>query len=237
MQSQDPFPTRTSRSNGMPARRWMVPIRCVPVQIRQPGAMSTRSPITIQELPLLTESERHQIAVEWNATGSDYPCESLAELFAEQAARAPERTAWEHGREELSYGELDRRSNQVARFLLRRGVKPGDLVALQMERSAALVAAMVGIVKSGAAYLPLDPAYPEERRALMLADSGSSLIPWRPSTIGSGRLDSVCAPSACRALRRSRWATSSKPPVSSRTSRCWALILAPCASASSRSAG
>ncbi|HKH45576.1 MAG TPA: amino acid adenylation domain-containing protein, partial [Thermoanaerobaculia bacterium] len=131
----------------------------------------------VEDLPLLTGAERHQIAVEWNATGSDYPREAtLAELFAQEAALAPERTAWEYGREELSYGELDRRSNQVARFLVRHGVTPGDLVGLFMERSAALVVAIVGILKSGAAYLPLDPAYPAPRLALMLADSGSPLL-------------------------------------------------------------
>ncbi|MBW8879687.1 MAG: amino acid adenylation domain-containing protein, partial [Acidobacteria bacterium] len=150
----------------------------------------------VQSLPLLLAAQRHQIAVEWNATGSAYPREAtLGALFAQQAAETPERTAWEYEREKLSYGELDRRSNQVARFLIHQGVKPGDLVGVLMARSAVLVEAMLGIVKMGAAYVPLDPAYPAERLALMLADSGSVLL------LTEARLEASLPEPATKAVR------------------------------------
>jgi amino acid adenylation domain-containing protein len=141
---------------------------------------------SLGEMELLGAAERHQLLVEWNATGTDYPREAtLAALFARQAAQTPELTALEYGSEELSYGDLDRRSNQVARFLIRHGARPGDLVGFFMERSAAQVVAILGILKSGAAYLPLDPAYPAVRLALMIQDSGSSLLLTQESLVAA----------------------------------------------------
>ena len=132
---------------------------------------------SIEVLPLMTAADRHQAVIGWNATASVYPREAtLAGLFAEQAAQAPERTAWEHGGEELGYGELDHRSNQLARFLIDQGVRRGDLVGFFLEPSAALLVAILGIVKSGAVYLPLDLAYPVERLALMIGDGGPPLL-------------------------------------------------------------
>ncbi len=140
-----------------------------------------------RSLPLLAAAERHQLTVEWNDTATAYPAEaSIPELFAEQAARRPDAPALlGPGREDrLSYRELDRRAEALARELGRQGIGRGDLVGLFAERSAELVVAILGILKAGAAYLPLDPSYPRERLALMLGDVGAPLVLVQPDLAG-----------------------------------------------------
>ncbi|HYX24290.1 MAG TPA: amino acid adenylation domain-containing protein, partial [Thermoanaerobaculia bacterium] len=129
------------------------------------------------ELPLLSEEERHQLAREWN----DEPAEDLGEgalhaRFATQAARSPEATAVVCDGERLSYGELEARANQLARYLVRLNVLPGDRVSLFLDRSVAMAVAILGVLKAGAAYVPLDPAYPQERLAFLLADSRPPVV-------------------------------------------------------------
>ncbi|HEV2844113.1 MAG TPA: amino acid adenylation domain-containing protein, partial [Thermoanaerobaculia bacterium] len=133
--------------------------------------------LPVSELPLLTELERQQLGLEWNAT----PSESLGslclhEIFAAQAARSPEAVAVTFEGGWLSYGELDRRANQIANHLIALGVVPGGLVGLRLERSLEMVAAILGVLKAGAAYVPLDPAYPDERLAFMVEDSRVSVL-------------------------------------------------------------
>ncbi|HEY2738690.1 MAG TPA: amino acid adenylation domain-containing protein, partial [Thermoanaerobaculia bacterium] len=133
--------------------------------------------LPIAQLPLLGPGERHQLVVEWNATSTRWPSDStLPELFALQAAAHPHRLAWEMGGEKLRYEELAVRSDAVARFLMQEGVRAGDVVGVSFEHSGALLVAMLGILKAGAAYLPLDPSYPHERLAWMLEDSGAPLV-------------------------------------------------------------
>ncbi|HEY2738654.1 MAG TPA: amino acid adenylation domain-containing protein, partial [Thermoanaerobaculia bacterium] len=129
-------------------------------------------------------------------TGTRWPSDStLPELFALQAAAHPRRLAWELGGEELCYGELADRSDAVARFLRRQGLGAGDLVGLCVERSGALLVAMLGILKAGAAYLPLDPDYPRERLSWMIEDSGTPLLLTQES------LASRLPPSQARVVR------------------------------------
>ncbi|HJT74004.1 MAG TPA: amino acid adenylation domain-containing protein, partial [Chitinophaga sp.] len=104
------------------------------------------------------------------------PPTTLVSLFREQALLHEERTALVSGDIQLSYRQLDERSNQVAHFLLSRGVKPESLVAVCMERSPLLVVCMLGILKAGAAYVPVDAAYPKERIAYMMTDSGCEMV-------------------------------------------------------------
>jgi len=126
----------------------------------------------ISELPLLSAAERHRLLVEWNATAAAYPREKCVhELFAAQAARTPEAVAVVFEDRQLSYGELDRRSNQLAHHLRGLGVGPETVVGLCVERSLEMVVGLLGILKAGGAYLPLDPRYPRERLAYMLADA------------------------------------------------------------------
>ncbi len=131
----------------------------------------------LSQLPLLTPSERHQVLVEWNQTETEYPREkAVHHLMAEQAERTPERVAVEFEGRPLTYGELHRRSNQLASYLRGLGVGPDVPVGLCLERSLDTLVALFGILKAGGAYLPLDPTYPAERLAFMLEDSGAALL-------------------------------------------------------------
>jgi amino acid adenylation domain-containing protein len=133
--------------------------------------------LALPELPLLSPGERAQVLVGWNDTASDYARDSsVPERFADWAARKPGAPAVVFGAESLTYGQLEAESNRLAHHLRGRGIVPGDLVALAVERSLAMVPAILGILKSGASYLPLDPAYPAERLSFMLADSGARLL-------------------------------------------------------------
>ena len=109
----------------------------------------------LSELPLLTDAERRRLQVEWNATASDYPREKCVhELFEEQVARAPGRTALKAGATVVSYAELEARATRVAHVLRSRGVGRGKRVGLCVERDAEMLAAVLGILKAGAAYVP-----------------------------------------------------------------------------------
>jgi amino acid adenylation domain-containing protein len=117
--------------------------------------------LRLSELPLLTAPEREQIVNQWNATEAEYPRHlCLHELFEQQAARTPEAVACAFGEQQLSYRELNARANQLARTLQRRGAGPGRRVGILLERTPALLVGLLGIQKSGAAYVPIDPAYP-----------------------------------------------------------------------------
>ncbi|MGB7923853.1 MAG: amino acid adenylation domain-containing protein, partial [Pyrinomonadaceae bacterium] len=131
----------------------------------------------ITELPLLTGAERHHLLVERNDTAREYPSpHCVQEVFEQQAERTPESVAVVFDEQQLTYRELNRRANQLARYLRRLGVGPESRVGLLMERSPEMVLAVLGVLKSGAAYVPLDPAYPLERLSFMLSDSGACVL-------------------------------------------------------------
>jgi amino acid adenylation domain-containing protein/non-ribosomal peptide synthase protein (TIGR01720 family) len=129
------------------------------------------------DLPLLTPREQHQIAFEWNATTEAFPSERcLHELFEDRVREQPDATAVVCGGRRLTYRELDQRANQLAHHLRALGVRPGAVVGICVERSVDMVVGLVGIVKAGAAYLPLDPAYPTERLAFMIEDTRAQVL-------------------------------------------------------------
>ncbi|HEX8273555.1 MAG TPA: amino acid adenylation domain-containing protein, partial [Longimicrobiaceae bacterium] len=130
----------------------------------------------LSELSLLDDAERARLLVEWNAAPREAPRRCVHELFAEQAARTPEALAVTCGSAALTYAELDHRSNAIARMLRDRGVRPETAVGLCVERSAEMVAAVLGILKAGGVFVPVDPQGPAERLAFMLADSGARLL-------------------------------------------------------------
>src|SRR5689334_5380595 len=128
-------------------------------------------------LPLLSEDERRQLLVEWNATAREYAEEQCIDrLFAAQVRQTPELAALIFGEQQVSYAELERRANQLAHYLERLGVGPEVKVGVCMERSLEMMIAVLGIVKAGAAYVPLDPNYPAERLSFMLADAAVEVL-------------------------------------------------------------
>ncbi len=128
------------------------------------------------DLPLLELDELYQVLVAWNDTVCAYPREAtLGALFAAQAACRPEALALVSTAERLTYGELDRRANRLARRLRRRGVGPERPVALCLERSVEALVAILAVVKAGGVYVPLDPALPAERLAWLLDDAGAAV--------------------------------------------------------------
>ncbi|NRB40968.1 MAG: LLM class flavin-dependent oxidoreductase [Pseudomonadales bacterium] len=123
-------------------------------------------------LPLLKETELNQLLHDWNDTEIDYARDKcIHDLFEEQASANPDAVALVFEDKQLTYNELNNKANQVAHHLLQQGVTPNTLVGLCVERSLEMVIGMLGILKSGAAYLPLDPSYPLERIHYMLEDS------------------------------------------------------------------
>ncbi|MEG4083317.1 amino acid adenylation domain-containing protein [Microcoleus sp. POL10_C6] len=126
----------------------------------------------LSELPLLSAAERQQLLVQWNDTQANYPKNSsIHELFAAQTERTPDAVAAICENEQLTYRELNAKANQIAHYLQSLGVKREVLVGICLERSLEMLVAILGILKVGAAYVPVDPAYPQERRSFMLADA------------------------------------------------------------------
>jgi len=131
----------------------------------------------LRDFCLLSPAERQQVLAEWNATRTTYPRGScLHQLFELQAERSPGAVAVRFERESLTYRELDRRANRLASCLRSRGVGPEVVVGALLERSLEMVVALLGVLKSGGAYLPLDPSYPRERLDLFVADAAPPLV-------------------------------------------------------------
>ncbi|MET8846269.1 amino acid adenylation domain-containing protein [Amycolatopsis sp. NPDC004625] len=125
----------------------------------------------VARLSVLPEPERHRILEEWNDTGLATPLSTLPELFAARVRENPDAVALVFEDEELTYAELDARANRLAHVLIGRGAGPERVVALAVPRSIGMIVAELAVLKAGAAYLPLDPDYPAERIAFMLADA------------------------------------------------------------------
>ncbi|MBW3654864.1 MAG: amino acid adenylation domain-containing protein, partial [Gemmatimonadetes bacterium] len=130
----------------------------------------------LASLTLLDEAERGQVVHEWNRTEGPYPHVCIHELFEAQARATPDAVAVVFGTDTLTYAQLDARANRLAHALRRRGVGLEDRVALCMERGLDLLPVFFGILKAGAAYVPLDPTHPAERLRYMLEDSGARLL-------------------------------------------------------------
>jgi amino acid adenylation domain-containing protein len=126
----------------------------------------------VDRLPLLSDEERRRVVEEWNRTAAPYPTDSyIHERFEAQAGRTPDAVAVVHEERELTYGELNRRANRLAHHLRELGVGPDARVGICVERGPELVVAVLGVLKAGGAYLPLDPGYPRERLLDMVRDS------------------------------------------------------------------
>ncbi|WP_277816770.1 condensation domain-containing protein, partial [Streptomyces sp. AcH 505] len=138
--------------------------------IAAPGA-------NIAELNMLTETERQQILVDWNGVTGPYPdTATIHQLIEDRVATDPDAVALTHGAEEWTYAQLNARANQLAHHLRDTGITPDTLIAVCLDRSPQLIAAFLGILKAGAAFVPLDPEYPTERITYMVEDAQAPLI-------------------------------------------------------------
>ena len=131
----------------------------------------------LSTLPLLTSAEEHQLLVAWNDTSLNYERQKCVhELFEEQVQQRPDAIAVSHDGREMIYGELNARANQLAHYLRKLGVGAEVLVGICMERSLESVLACLGVLKAGGAFVPLDPAHPQERLAFMLKDAQVAVV-------------------------------------------------------------
>jgi non-ribosomal peptide synthetase component F len=142
------------------------------------------------ELNLLSGDEYRQVIHDFNDTAIDYPKDKcIHQLFEEQAARTPDATALIACDETLTFAELNSRANQVANVLIDKGVVADDVIALVLPRRSYYIAAMLGILKSGGAYLPLDVNYPGDRISFLLNDSTAKLVITTPEFSGKVKFD------------------------------------------------
>ncbi|MBU0754709.1 MAG: amino acid adenylation domain-containing protein, partial [Planctomycetes bacterium] len=133
--------------------------------------------LRLSEIPLLDEEDRDRLIREWNDYWEDYPREvCFPQLFEAQVVKTPQRCAVTCNGREITYRELNREANRVAALLKRLGAGPGVFVGLYMHRSIDLLTALLGIIKTGAAYLPLDPGFPEDRLAYMVQDAEAPVL-------------------------------------------------------------
>ena len=147
------------------------------VRARSSKARCEDAEQSVALLPMLGEEERRRVVEEWNATEATFDREAcLHELIREQARRTPDAVALVSGREQLSYRALIGRANQLARTLRREGIGPDHVVGVCLERSAEMVVSLLGVLSSGAAYLPLETDLPASRIATMLDRAGAQIV-------------------------------------------------------------
>ncbi|HLP75388.1 MAG TPA: amino acid adenylation domain-containing protein [Candidatus Paceibacterota bacterium] len=141
------------------------------------GGIVTNPDRRISELPLMTESERQLLLVDWNQTSTSYGRDAcIHDLFEAQVTKTPEATALVFGPERITYRKLNERANQLAHRLRKAGVQTETLVGLCLDRSVEMIIAMLAILKAGGGYVPLDRNYPAERLAFMLRDTALPVL-------------------------------------------------------------
>ncbi|MDC0706903.1 amino acid adenylation domain-containing protein [Stigmatella sp. ncwal1] len=179
----------------------------------------------ITELGMMGEEERRELVEGWNQTGAEYERQKCVhELFEEQAKRTPEALAVRDGREQVTYGELNRRANQLAQMLVKKGVGPEQVVGLCTERTVGTVVGLLGILKAGGAYVPLDPAYPVERLRYMLEDTGAKVVvtqSWLVERLGELKAEVVSLDRQAEEIERE----AEQCPASGVTSRNLAYVI------------
>ena len=139
--------------------------------------IASRPDASIAAYQTMSVPQRQQVVADWNETALEYPVNStLDQEFSRQAKATPDKVAVQFENESLTYRDVENRSNQIARFLQQQGVSTGDLVGICVERSAEMLVTLFGIMKSGAGYVPLDPAYPDDRLAYMCEHSSLKIV-------------------------------------------------------------
>ncbi|MEU2794839.1 amino acid adenylation domain-containing protein, partial [Streptomyces sp. NPDC007100] len=151
------------------------------------------APVRVGEIDVLDEAERSQVVEEWNDTARPVPQGTLVDLFEEWAERTPDVAAVRCGSELLSYGELEARANRLARYLTGLGVDRESRVGLCLPRGVDMVVGLLAVWKAGGAYIPLDPEYPADRLAYMVADSGAAVVLGTGETLTGVEVGSAAA--------------------------------------------
>jgi amino acid adenylation domain-containing protein len=140
-------------------------------------AMTSNVHASTERLPMVSTDERRRVLVEWNLTAAAYPRERcIHDLFTAQVQRSEDAIAVTYGSQSLTYAELNRRSNQLGRYLMHQGVGLDRVVGVCLERSLEMLIGVLGILKAGGAYVPLDPNYPMERLRYMLEDAAPEVV-------------------------------------------------------------
>jgi len=182
-------------------------------QILVAGAAAV-PPARLGDLPLLSAAERRQVLTAWNGDAAARPAQApIYTMFAAQAARTPDAVAVMGGAASLSYGDLARRAQRLARRLLALGIAPEERVALVAGRAPELIASLLGILAAGAAYLPLDPSSPPERLAWMLADAGARVLLAGQELARSAELWAAVERAGLRVLWLEELEDGSEPPA------------------------
>ena len=139
----------------------------------------------LSQLEMLAPEEKQQILISWNDTQRDYPKDkTIHQLFEEQAEKTPDNIAVIFEDQQLTYQQLNIKSNQLAHYLRERGVKPDTLVAIAVERSLEMIVGILGILKAGGAYVPIDPSYPRDRIRFMLEDTQAPVLLTQKDVLG-----------------------------------------------------
>ena len=170
------------------------------------SAASAQPGRPVSQLDVLSPAERRQIVRDWNDTAVPVPDRTLGELFTEQAARTPAATAVVSGDVTWTYAQLDAISGRIAGYLAGLGAGPEKIVAVAVPRSAEMVAALLGVVKAGAAYLPVNPDYPAERISFMLADARPTVLICTTATA------ELLGRPLARRLAWRWWCSTTRPP-------------------------
>jgi amino acid adenylation domain-containing protein len=140
-------------------------------------AITENRAVLLGEMDILSAKERNKVLYEFNDTYMEYPQDkTIQQLFEEQVDRTPDNIALVFRNERITYNELNRKANQVARVLRGKGVKPDNIVGIIVKRSFEMIIGILGVLKAGGAYLPLDPEYPKGRIKFMLDDSGANIL-------------------------------------------------------------
>jgi amino acid adenylation domain-containing protein len=131
----------------------------------------------IELLPILSKAEEDQLVIDFNNTAKVYPGnKTITDLFEEQVTKTPDAIAVLFEEQQLSYRELDERSNQLAHWLVSKGIGKESLVPICIERGTEMIIGLLAVLKAGAAYVPVDPEYPEDRIRYMLEDTGATIL-------------------------------------------------------------
>ncbi|HUS13354.1 MAG TPA: amino acid adenylation domain-containing protein, partial [Pyrinomonadaceae bacterium] len=150
------------------------------------------SEVDLRAIEILGEDERRKLLVAFNQTAAELPVgKCIHQLFEDQVAKTPEAIAVVSGNQELTYGELNVRANQLAHLLRSRGIGPDARVGLSVERSVDTLVGLMGILKAGGAYVPLNPDHPRDRLALQLTESGASILITNNGAVANEPFDST----------------------------------------------